>query len=600
LILKKILKKYFANLAFFYQFLGYRVFLAFVISVAVGILDGLGLSMFLPLLQMVSDGEVLNNIQGMGKLDFIINGIRKLGIKITLVSVLIIMFFFFLFKGFAKYFSVYYRVKVQQYFIKRVRIKMLNSFNRIKFKEFISADVGRIQNAMTGEIDKLARAFSMYFATFEQVILVFVYAGFAVIVELRFAILVTIGGILTNFIYNYFYKLTKISSKRLSNKSNIYQGQIIQHVGNFKYLRATATTQVYADKLKETIIQLEKTRTQIGIYGAFLQAAREPMMIGIVVIIIFVQVYFLGSNLGPILISLLFFYRALSALTSMQTNWNKFLENSGSLENVKTFQQILSDSSETTGTIEIEKLFNNIELEKISFCYGNKKVLRDISLTIKKNESIGFVGESGSGKTTLINVLAGLMPVDGGKMYVDGIDRNDLNIISYQKRIGYVTQEPVIFNDTIFNNITFWAEPTQPNLQRFEEVISRASLSDFINQLPERYDALLGNNGINISGGQKQRISIARELYKDIDVLVLDEATSALDTETERAIQESIDLLKGTLTLLIVAHRLSTVRNVDRIALLSNGELVDIDNFENLKVKNSVFKGMVQLQEISN
>lgn len=598
--MKKILKKYFTNLAYFYQFLGYRVFLAFVMSVAVGILDGLGLSMFLPLLQMVSDGEVLNNIQGMGKLDFIIKGIQGLGLKITLISVLVIMFVFFLFKGFAKYLSVFYRVKVQQYFIKKIRLKMLNSFNRIRFKDFITADVGRIQNAMSGEIDKLARAFSMYFATFEQVILVFVYAGFAIIVEIRFALLVTIGGILTNFVYNYFYKLTKLSSKKLSFRSNIYQGQIIQHVANYKYLRATATVPVFSDKLKQTIVQLEKTRTQIGIYGAFLQAAREPMMIGIVAIIILVQVYFFGSDLGPILISLLFFYRALSALTSMQTNWNKFLENSGSLENVKSFQQSLSDSAEQLGTVNLEKLHNKISLENISFYYGDKKVLKGITLIIQKNESLAFVGESGSGKTTLINILAGLFPVDEGRMFVDEIDRNELNIISYQRRVGYVTQEPVIFNDTIYNNITLWSPLTPENLSRFEEVICKASLTDFIDNLSERHESLLGNNGINISGGQKQRISIARELFKDIDVLILDEATSALDTETEKAIQESIDLLKGKLTLLIVAHRLSTVRNADRIALMSNGELLDIDSFEKLKQKSKMFKGMVQLQEISN
>jgi ABC-type multidrug transport system fused ATPase/permease subunit len=598
--LKKLLKKYFTNLAYFYQFLGYRVFLAFVMSVAVGILDGLGLSMFLPLLQMVSDGEVLSKIEGMGKLDFIIRGIQALGFKITLISVLVIMFVFFLFKGFAKYLSVFYRVKVQQYFIKRIRLKMLNTFNRIKFKDFITADVGRIQNAMSGEIDKLARAFSMYFATFEQVILVFVYAGFAIIVEVRFALLVTLGGILTNFVYNYFYKLTKLSSKKLSFRSNIYQGQIIQHVANFKYLKATATYPVFADKLKQTIVQLEKTRTQIGIYGAFLQAAREPMMIGIVALIILIQVYFFGSALGPILVSLLFFYRALSALTSMQTNWNKFLENSGSLENVKSFQHSLNESLDTNGTIEIKMLKDSITLENISFYYGAKRVLKDIQIDIRKNESIAFVGESGSGKTTLINILAGLVPVDGGAMYVDGINRNDLNILSYQKRIGYVTQEPVIFNDTIFNNITLWSEPNPENLKRFFLTIEKASLNFFLNDLPEKHETLLGNNGINISGGQKQRISIARELYKDIDILILDEATSALDTETEKAIQESIDLLKGKLTLLIVAHRLSTVRNADRIALLSNGELIDIDSFDNLKARNIMFKGMVQLQEISN
>jgi ABC-type multidrug transport system fused ATPase/permease subunit len=597
--LKKLIKKYFSNLDYFYSFLGYRVFLALWMSLLVGILDGFGLTMFLPLLQMVNDGDSMSGIQGMGKLEFIMDGIKSLGVKITLVSILVIIFVFFLFKGFAKYISSYYRVKVQQFFIKKVRLKMLNTFNKMSFKKFISADVGRVQNTMSGEVDKVARAFMMYFSTFEQVILVFVYVGFAFVIDFRFATLVTLGGLLTNFVYNYVYKLTKRSSIKLTLQSNIYQGQIIQHVTNFKYLRATALLQEFGEKLKSTIVKLEMNRTKIGIYASFLNAAREPMMIGIVALVILVQIRILGGELGSILISLLFFYRALTALTSMQTNWNKFLENSGSLDNVQSFQVMINNSVEPNGTVMLPEFTDKIELKNVEFKYNSAAILKNINLTINKNESIAFVGESGSGKTTLVNLLAGLFLVDNGIMLIDGIDRNSLDINTYQRRIGYVTQEPVIFNDTIYNNISFWAPQTKENLDRFFNVVSQASLFDFIEDLPEREQTLLGNNGINISGGQKQRISIARELFKDIDILILDEATSALDTETERAIQDSIDDLRGKYTILMVAHRLSTIRNADRIALMSKGELIAIDNFIDLRDKSDVFRSMIELQEFN-
>jgi ABC-type multidrug transport system fused ATPase/permease subunit len=217
-------------------------------------------------------------------------------------------------------------------------------------------------------------------------------------------------------------------------------------------------------------------------------------------------------------------------------------------------------------------------------------------LEIHKNETIAFVGESGSGKTTLINIISGLLPVTSGKMLIDGIDSKDLNKNSYSRRVGYITQEPVVFTDTIFNNISFWAEPTAENYQRFEWALQQASLTDFIQSLPEKENTVIGHNGVNLSGGQKQRISIARELFKEVDILVLDEATSALDSETEEAIQRGIDQLHGKYTILVVAHRLSTIKNADRIIIMDKGEIVEEGAFKELVQKSLKFQKMVELQ----
>jgi subfamily B ATP-binding cassette protein MsbA len=188
------------------------------------------------------------------------------------------------------------------------------------------------------------------------------------------------------------------------------------------------------------------------------------------------------------------------------------------------------------------------------------------------------------------------MPLDKGQMSIDGINREDLDIKTYQQKIGYITQDPVIFNDTVFNNVSFWSDPTIENKKRFENALTKASLYDYIQGLPEKEHTILGHNGINLSGGQKQRISIARELFKEIDILILDEATSALDSETEKIIQENIDHLKGQYTILIVAHRLSTIRNATRIVLMRDGEIAQIGNFQELSKSVPHFKRMVELQ----
>lgn len=595
--LKNFVKKYFKDFSFFYRYLRSKIFIAFLLSVSVGFLDGLGLTMFIPLLQVVSEGGIADS-EEMGKLGIFIKGLESLGISMTLMGVLLLMIIFFSLKGAATYLRSIYLIILQQSFIRKIRLNLLSMLNQIEFKRFITSDVGRIQNTMTGEVDRVQRAFTAYFNTMQQAVLVIVYMGFAFMANAQFALLVTAGGALTNFLYKYIYTRTKSASRSLTRYNSVFQGQIIQHVGHFKYLKATGMVGTYGKKLKKTIYQIEESRRRIGFLNSIATAVREPMMIGIIAAVIFVQARFFGGNIGVIILSLAFFYRALTSLMSMQQNWNTFMEVSGSLENMQDFQKYLETGKEKPGKVKLQKFSKQIDIQEVDFYYGQEQILKNINLQIKKNQSMAFVGESGSGKTTLVNLIAGLLPESKGQILVDDLLLQDLNKESYQSRIGYVSQDPVIFNDTIYNNVTFWAEKTPENLERFERSVQQAALKEFLSELPKGKNTPLGNNGINLSGGQKQRVSIARELFKDIDILILDEATSALDSETEKSIQESIDALQGEYTLLMVAHRLSTIRNADQIVFMDKGEIIDIDSFESLVHKQERFKKMVELQEL--
>lgn len=197
-----------------------------------------------------------------------------------------------------------------------------------------------------------------------------------------------------------------------------------------------------------------------------------------------------------------------------------------------------------------------------------------------------------------MNLICGLLKPTKGQVNINGKSIVDFDLRQYQNRIGYISQEPVIFNDTIFNNVTFWDTKSESNLKKFQDALQKASIIEFVNSLTEKEETILGNNGVNLSGGQKQRISIAREIYKEIDILVLDEATSALDSDNERLIQENIEALHGDLTIIIIAHRLSTIRNVDTIYLLEKGKITSQGTFDELIIKSERFKKMVELQEI--
>ncbi len=596
-MIKKIIKKYFESFAYFYSYLKYRIFVVVLLTIMVGILDGFGLTMFLPLLHMVSGTSEMDP-ESLGKLSFLIEFIENSGLPFSIVTVLAFMAIFFILKGVFQYLTAAYRIKVRERFIENLRMQNIRGLNRLAYKYFVMSDVGRIQNTLTGEVDRVAQSFLNYFTSLQYGIMVAVYMGFAFSIDAKFAILVTIGGVLTNFLFKKLYKHTRGASRKLTGENNIFQGLIIQNVGNYKYLKATGTLSKYGEKLERSVLKIKQSNIKIGELDAIMASAREPLLIAVVVLVIYIQTTFLGSKLGPILVSLLFFYRALSYLMQMQVRWNKFLSVSGSLENMALFGRELKANREEKGEQSLVSQIEELKLEEVSFYYNDTRVLKNISLAIKKNETIAFVGESGSGKTTLVNIIAGLLPINKGKYLINDVSCRNLHLKSLQDKIGYITQDPVIFNDTLYNNVTFWGEKNDSNLQKFWKAVEQAALFDFISKLPHKEETVFENNGSNLSGGQRQRISIARELFKDIEILILDEATSALDSETEKAIQRNIDSLKGDYTILIVAHRISTIKNADKIVVMKNGEISNVANFDQLVNESKYFKKLVELQEI--
>lgn len=561
--------------------MGYKIFIAFFLSTLVAFLDGFGLTMFLPLLNLMT-GDEQASFDEMGNLSFITRFIETSGFEVSLVLILQLLILFFVLKAVTKYLNDILKVTLQQNLILKIRIDLLKLINSLNFKYFAKSNIGRIQNTMTGELTRIQTAYDYYFQILEQTVLVIVYMIFAYYIDFKFALLITIAGAFANLFYKAIHKLSEGLSLKFSADNNTYEGQVIQHITNFKYLKATGAADNFAKRLVGTIKKIETSRKKLGFLTSLIKAVREPLLIIIVSSVILVQTNFLGGEIAPIIISLLFFYRALSSLTQLQYNRNKFLANSGSIKNLQTFQEDLkANQIISKGDIPYE-FKNRIELSNVSFSYDDKKILDSVSLEIFKNQTVALIGESGSGKTTLANLISGLLRSDSGNITIDGTRLKDIDKNTFHKKIGYITQEPVIFNDTIFNNVTFWDEKNTQNSKRFYEAVKKASLFETVINMKLKEDELLGNNGINLSGGQKQRISIARELYKEVEILIMDEATSALDSETEKRIQENIEALKGEYTIIVIAHRISTIKNTDQVILLDKGKVIETGTFSHI------------------
>ncbi|GEM52854.1 antibiotic ABC transporter ATP-binding protein [Empedobacter brevis NBRC 14943 = ATCC 43319] len=245
----------------------------------------------------------------------------------------------------------------------------------------------------------------------------------------------------------------------------------------------------------------------------------------------------------------------------------------------------------------IEVFEDKIEFKNVTFAYGKHDVIKDFNLTIKKGETVALVGQSGSGKSTLANLITRFWDVKSGQILIDGIDIKHIKLQDYRMLFGLVTQDSILFNDSIFNNISLGDK--LPNQERVEHAAKVANAEEFIVKMPEKYQESVGEGGNKLSGGQKQRLSIARAVYKNPPIMVLDEATSALDTRSEKLVQEALNNMMQNRTSLVIAHRLSTIQNADKIVVMEAGKIIEEGNHQSLIEKKGVYANLVNMQSFS-
>ena len=279
------------------------------------------------------------------------------------------------------------------------------------------------------------------------------------------------------------------------------------------------------------------------------------------------------------------------AISTSITNINK-----GLAASVRIFEIIDSkpEIKESEDALDIGEFKKSIEFKNVNFSYGQEQVLSDINLKIKKGEIVALVGPSGGGKSTLADLIPRFYEPNSGEILIDGVGIKNYKLNSLRALMGIVTQESILFNDTIKNNISF-------GLDNFDDskVIAAAKVAnahDFIMESPEGYETVIGERGTKLSGGQRQRLSIARAVLKDPDILILDEATSALDSESEKLVQEALTNLMKNRTSLVIAHRLSTIQNADKIIVVEKGEIIQTGTHEELSGQSGLYQKLLKMQ----
>ncbi|MDC0859216.1 ABC transporter ATP-binding protein [Candidatus Pelagibacter sp.] len=441
-----------------------------------------------------------------------------------------------------------------------------------------SADLGKTILAEVGVV--VNKSLYPLLNIIKQTIVAIVLLGLLLIVDPKLTIIVSsILSLAYGFIYLFIRKyIKKIGQDRLdSNKWRFTN--LSEAFGAFKEIKISGLESIYISKFSKPAKKLARINAIYGFIKQLPRFALEAIVFGgILILVLFLMTKHgsISNAIPTIGLYALASYRLMPALQEIFISITEMRYSNASLDSMYDDMKNLKSFHNSSDQYQNLNFNNQLSLKNINFSYPNtsKSTLKDLNLKIKSKSKIGIIGKTGSGKTTLIDIILGLLEPQKGTIEVDNIIIDKNNVKSWQKMIGYVPQHIFLTDDTIASNIALGTETNLINRKKIEKVSKIVNLHEFItNDLPKKYETTVGERGVRLSGGQRQRIGIARALYRDPKILVLDEATSALDNETEKMVMDSLQNNYKEITIIMIAHRLSTVKNCDNIFQMEKGEL---------------------------
>ncbi len=525
------------------------------------------------------------------------------GKSTVLMWICFIVFVATFFKNVFRYFAMYFLAPIRNGVVKDLRNKMMKKSLELPLSYFSDERKGDMMSRMTTDVIEIE------WSIMQTLELIF---REPLLIIISLAMLIVISPYLTLYVFlllpiaSLAVALISKSLKSRSAKSKVVFGLLFnimeETLGALKVIKAF-TGERFVQKRFEKVNQ-EYNRISIGLYrrADLTSPISETVVLGVLMLILFIGGVMVIDNSSSLSPEAFLGYFAVASqivppikqITLAYNNIQKGLASEERIEKILHAENPIVNSPDAK---QIKEFTQSIEFKNVSFAYhkgDDGYVLKNINLKIPKGKTIALVGQSGSGKTTMADMIPRFYDTDLGEIQLDGTSIKNIHIESLRKQIGVVTQESILFNDTIENNITFGLESFDP--EKVIEAAKIANAHDFIMQQPKGYQTNIGDRGGKLSGGQRQRISIARAILKNPPILILDEATSALDTESERLVQDALNNLMKNRTSIVIAHRLSTIINADEIVVVNQGELVEQGSHQQLLEKNGIYKKLYDMQ----
>jgi len=522
--------------------------------------------------------------------------VDKISPNRLLLLLTIIAFFSVLLKSISIYFSQIAAAAFSNRAIRSVRIDLFDKFLALPLGFYHKYKAGNLISRSTADLTVMQeRIANILIGLVEHPLTALVFLIYLFIMNYRLTLLVFIVGPVVVGLIRLFGRKVKKHSTRvqdaIADLTSLYQETLLC----LKVIQGFCMDRNESKKFRGSADRLYKkvmhwNRWNLGL-GPMMDAT---FFLVLPAVLIVGKIYF-HHTLGELLSMIYAFSRAYIPIKNLARVNTDLRTLQGATERVFDIMQTVPDIKDRSGATILPRHQKSIEFKEVSFAYEpGVPVLQDISFRIRAGEMVAFVGSTGAGKSTLLDLVARFYDITSGSITIDGIDIRDVTLESLRRQIGIVNQEVLLFHDTIASNINYGYQGK--SMEQIVEVAKAAHAHDFINEQPEGYGTIVGDRGTLLSGGQKQRIAIARAILADPAILILDEAASALDAESEKRIQKAIEALKGRRTILVVAHRLSTIREADRVYVLEGGRIVESGGREELMALNGRFRQLHDMQ----
>jgi subfamily B ATP-binding cassette protein MsbA len=561
-------------------------------------LEGIGIGLLLPVLTFIQDPNALRHPSMLFKVLILVGGF--LHVPVNLATLLAMAFVPIVVRQLVYFWGAWYLALVQQRAVTRLRSKGFGAIVRGDLSFIVAEGQGNLISLLTTQISRAGNAILQWVNQIASAITIAVYVALLLALQPLLTVFTVVAMALISIIIRGNVKRSRAYGGEASRLNNKAMSTVSERLGNIRLIKMRGQEDQETEHVTTVVRDLEMAGVRIAIARAAVEITVDPALMIAAFVIIYVGVSFFHITLASL---------GLFLFILLRLN-QKTKDYSGGKQNLAAFVDSLDLVHATIGRAHeahrikggkrrFEGLKDRIDMRDVGFSYEDETderlVLRDVSLQIPRGSLTALVGRSGAGKSTLVDLIPRLRDATHGEVLLDGVPIREFDLRTLRRRVGFMTQDALLFNTTIRENLIYGLE-REPADEQIERALEAAYCLEFVDEMPDRLETMVGDRGVRMSGGQRQRLALARVFLEDPDILILDEPTSALDSESEQYIQKALDRIMGSRTVIVIAHRLSTVQRANTIYVLEGGVIVEHGTHQELLDLEGAYRKLFDLQ----